>query len=137
VALDASPLAEAVLEPVTGLAQAFGARVTLAHVVPEAAAATGSAELARGEAGYQDRAGAYLAGLVERLTGAGVDAEALLLAGDDAAEALLERIDQHDVDLLALTTHGRSGLKRLTFGSVADRLIRHAAKPVLVVRNQA
>ncbi len=137
VALDGSPLAEAVIQQAAALARAFGARVTLVHVVPEATAATGTAALARGEATYQDRAASYLAGLVQGLADTGVQAEALLLAGDDAAEQILDRVSQHDVDLLALTTHGRSGLKRLAFGSVADRLIRHTTKPVLVVRSHA
>jgi nucleotide-binding universal stress UspA family protein len=137
VAVDGSPLAEAVLAPVADLARAFGARIMLVHVTPEAAAAADPATMSASESSYQARAGAYLADLVQRLRSDGGAAEALLLAGQDAAELILERADNRDVDVLAFTTHGRTGLQRLAFGSVADRLIRHAAKPVLVVRNRA
>lgn len=47
---------------------------------------------------------------------------------------ILSAIDEHDVDLLVIGTHGRTGLDRLVLGSVAERLIRTADVPVLTVR---
>lgn len=48
--------------------------------------------------------------------------------------AILSAIEEHDIDLLAIGTHGRTGLDRLVLGSVAERLIRTAEIPVLTVR---
>jgi nucleotide-binding universal stress UspA family protein len=51
-----------------------------------------------------------------------------------AAEAIIERSRVGDVDLVAMTTHGRSGISRLIFGSVAEQVLRHVSVPVLLVR---
>lgn len=50
------------------------------------------------------------------------------------AEAIIERVRAGDVDLVAMTTHGRSGISRLIFGSVAEQVVRHVSVPVLLVR---
>jgi nucleotide-binding universal stress UspA family protein len=55
----------------------------------------------------------------------------------NAAEAIIERSRVGDVDLVAMTTHGRSGISRLLFGSVAEQVVRHVAVPVLLVRPNA
>jgi nucleotide-binding universal stress UspA family protein len=135
VALDGSEHAEEILPIAAAMAHAFGARLSLVHVTPEASVRGDLAKLSAAEADYQARMTGYLAEQVTPLTAAGLDAEGQLLAGDNTAAVLLERTEHHDVDLVALTTHGRSGLKRLAYGSVADRLIRHSPKPLLVVRN--
>jgi len=51
-----------------------------------------------------------------------------------AAEEIVKAADELKVDLIAMSTHGRSGLSRLTFGSVTDKVLRTANVPVLVVR---
>ena len=55
-----------------------------------------------------------------------------VLAGDPATE-LCRYIEAHDVDLVVMTTHGRTGLSRLWLGSVADRMLRRLAIPVLLL----
>jgi nucleotide-binding universal stress UspA family protein len=55
-----------------------------------------------------------------------------VLAGD-AATALAGYVESHEVDLVVMTTHGRTGLSRLWLGSVADRLLRRLAVPVLLL----
>jgi len=52
----------------------------------------------------------------------------------DPAEEILEAISRHRSDLVAMTTHGRGALGRVTFGSVADRVSRESPVPVLLVR---
>lgn len=52
---------------------------------------------------------------------------------DDAAEAITTLADKLDVDLIAMATHGRSGLVHLVAGSVAEKVLRTSRKPVLVV----
>lgn len=51
-------------------------------------------------------------------------------------DRIVEKAKQRGVDLIIMPTHGRTGLKHLFLGSVAERVVRHAACPVLVVRNQ-
>ena len=53
------------------------------------------------------------------------------------AEEIVERARALDVSLILMTTHGRSGLARAVFGSVADSVLRHADCPVLMVRVKA
>jgi nucleotide-binding universal stress UspA family protein len=52
----------------------------------------------------------------------------------NAAEAIIERARAEDIDLIAMTTHGRSGISRLLFGSVAEQIVRHVSVPVLLLR---
>lgn len=50
------------------------------------------------------------------------------------AEAIIERARGTDIALVAMTTHGRSGISRLLFGSVAEQVVRHVDVPVLLLR---
>lgn len=71
--------------------------------------------------------------LVQDLRAAGytVNVEAEL---GNAAEAIIERARGEDIALVAMTTHGRSGISRLIFGSVAEQVVRHVSVPVLLLR---
>jgi nucleotide-binding universal stress UspA family protein len=62
-------------------------------------------------------------------------AEVALLTGE-AAAALCQYIETHPVDLVVMTTHGRGGLSRLWLGSVADRMLRRLAVPILLLHPQ-
>jgi nucleotide-binding universal stress UspA family protein len=64
--------------------------------------------------------------------GAAVEIETL--AGDDPAEAILGFADRRSASLVALSTHGRTGLDRVTLGSVAASVVRASTCPVLVQR---
>ena len=52
----------------------------------------------------------------------------------NAAEEIIKAADEIDVDLIAMSTHGRHGISRWAFGSVTDKVLRGGHKPVLVVR---
>ena len=67
----------------------------------------------------------------ERIATTGV--RTALVEGDPAA-GILRYARDHGVDLLVLGTHGRTGLRRLVLGSVAERVVRQAPCPVMVVR---
>jgi nucleotide-binding universal stress UspA family protein len=58
------------------------------------------------------------------------------LDAGDAAEKIVEHAGRLDADLIVLGTHGRTGLKRLLIGSVAEKVVRLASCPVLVVREK-
>jgi len=52
----------------------------------------------------------------------------------NAAEQIIQFAEKSSVDLVAMTTHGRSGLQRWVFGSVAERILREGNTPLLLVR---
>jgi nucleotide-binding universal stress UspA family protein len=139
VGLDGSRLSEAALPPALELARLFRAPVTLLQVIvplavgvdPPLAFPTGFderlTEALRGQA--QD----YLDSLAGSLRKDGIEVSGVARISWNAAGALLELAPEH-AGLLAIATHGRGGLKRLVVGSVADKLVRGAQVPVLVVR---
>jgi len=52
----------------------------------------------------------------------------------DPAENIINYANMHDVDLIAMTTHGRTGMRRLLVGSVAEEVLRHVVVPILMLR---
>jgi nucleotide-binding universal stress UspA family protein len=74
------------------------------------------------------------------------DAHLLRLAGYDVtidtrfdhrvAEAIARYVETHDVDLIAMTTHGRTGFTRMMFGSVAQHLMSHVDIPIMILRTK-
>jgi nucleotide-binding universal stress UspA family protein len=145
VALDGSEIAERVLPHVEALARAFGSTVILlrATTSPEKL----MAELSPGldvatpilldpdEILNEERTeiASYLEGVAGRLRGDGLTIQTDEPSGN-AAEEIVQRAKDLGADLIAMTTHGRSGLKRLVFGSVAESVLTHATCPVLLVR---
>ena len=138
VALDLSADAETILEPVTTVAQLAGGHVTLLHVLEPvielpAPGAPFLAPIPGTLVQDQEAAQRHLDEVADGLRRRGLSVNTRLLSGT-AAQEILEELAQDRYDLLALTTHGRGGLSRILLGSVAGKLIRRAAKPVLVVR---
>ena len=75
----------------------------------------------------------YLKEVVARLKKTGVNARAEVIYGK-AGERLSDYATKNGVDLVIIATHGRSGVSRWVWGSVADRLLRSVCVPVLMVR---
>lgn len=69
----------------------------------------------------------------ERAEGRDVSVTGALRHGS-VHETILEYADEADVDLIVMGTHGRAGIDRVLLGSVTERVIRHASRPVLVKR---
>jgi nucleotide-binding universal stress UspA family protein len=63
----------------------------------------------------------------------GLKVEEVIGHGDAAAE-IVRVADERDVDLIVISSHGRTGLGRIIFGSTAEAVVRHARCPVLVVK---
>jgi nucleotide-binding universal stress UspA family protein len=78
-------------------------------------------------------ADSYLRAIADRLRGAGVSVAYEQQVGS-AAEVITDRARERGADLIAMTTHGRGGLGRLVFGSVADAVLRSAPCPIFLVR---
>jgi nucleotide-binding universal stress UspA family protein len=72
------------------------------------------------------------------LASRGVNEERVVTAVLDGhpAEELDKYAGSHDIDLVVIGSHGRKGLDRLLIGSVADKVVRGAKVPVLIVRSQ-
>lgn len=85
-------------------------------------------------AGTEPEAARYLDDLARGLAERGIRVRTRVSPGP-AAEALLEAVESEKATLVALTTHGRSGLDRWAFGSVAEKVVRSAPVPVLVFRS--
>jgi nucleotide-binding universal stress UspA family protein len=58
----------------------------------------------------------------------------IMVRTGNAAEEILKAAEEINADMIAMSTHGRSGLRRLAFGSVTDKVLRGASIPVLMVR---
>ena len=131
VPLDGSALAEAVLPRVTELAKSIGAevlllRVAIAHVFPGVDPTEEEVRVVRG-------AEEYVEAMAGKLAEKGIPVRAAVRYGKPAAE-IIEHIAANEVDLVAMSTHGRSGLSRLVMGSVAEEVVRNAEVPVLLWR---
>ena len=143
IALDGSNLAEQAVEPVVRLARAIGGRLIVlrvvrpwvvatrpmayAHQLPELREKALAARCAEAR-DYVTRIASSLEGDLENVT-----SDVIVAESSEAAE-IIRYADRCEVDLIALATRGRSGLRRLMLGSVADKLIRGSRVPVLVVR---
>jgi nucleotide-binding universal stress UspA family protein len=82
---------------------------------------------------YDKEAHRATSSVVDKAKFAGLSAEASILKGVEADE-VLHFADKHDVDMIVVGSHGRSGLERFALGSVSEKVVRHAKVPVLVAR---
>jgi len=135
VALDGSELSERALPYAVALARASEAPVHLVTVWEEGERAlieqipdVKESVFKKGEEHWER----YLVSQATAIQSEGVDVETEVLLGDPANE-ILELIDRIEAKHLAIATHGRSGLSRWRYGSVASRLLREAPLPTLVV----
>jgi nucleotide-binding universal stress UspA family protein len=134
--LDGSETAEIALADAATVAASNGARLTLLYVVPPALAEMyGAATIADDEPEglRRDAAHGYLDSVRAKLEATSIEAHTAVVVGD-AAEAILAYASEHGVDLVVMATHGRSGWRRWVLGSVAERVVRAATEPVLLVR---
>ena len=137
VPLDGSPLAEQAIPYATELCKG-STEVTLFQVVhlplplaaPDVSIATPMPDLQE----LKQEAIDYLESLAQRLREDGVHVKTDAVERDVVADAIVEYAEEHGIDLIVMTTHGRSGLSRLVFGSVAESVVRHAPCPVLLIR---
>ena len=126
VPLDGSRLAESVLPHVEEMAMKFGAEVVLFRAVPSEAATKASEPAV-------ESAEQYLDPLARNLQQKGLSARTLVSQGEPA-RSILRAACTEQVSLIALSTHGRSGLTALLSGTVADEVMRNAHLPILLIR---
>jgi nucleotide-binding universal stress UspA family protein len=144
VGVDFSPESDLAVQQALSIARSTGAELVLVHVgvvaerpdeVPPSMRATADAYygvLAEHLRGNRDR----LEELRERLSGQGAPVSQLVVDGF-ADAGLVDAATQLGGDLIAVGTHGRTGLKRFFLGSVAEKVVRTAHTSVLVARGSA
>jgi nucleotide-binding universal stress UspA family protein len=141
VPLDGSALAEQALADAQSLATATGAGLLLLTVLPARDEITVIAEagpIREHEWQHQDvvdAASTYLTGAAQQLEEARVPVQTMIGYGHPA-EAILQLAATERADVIALATHGRTGLQRLWLGSIALKVVQRAETPVLVIRPQ-
>lgn len=131
IPLDGSRVSERLLPDVVRLAKSSRAGLLLFHAVPPpeyfSPTAAEHVHLER------ERSASSLQLLAERLRREGCDAEGRVQMGEASREIVAEAERDH-ADLIAMSTHGRSGTREWAFGSVTERVLRTTRTPVLVFR---
>jgi nucleotide-binding universal stress UspA family protein len=145
--LDGSELAEQVLPHVAEIVRDRESEVHLLSIAPTVITAVATAvdvypiyataDFLAVEAAERERIAqeltTYLTGVAERLSPIASKVTQVVRFGQPAEE-ILEFANEVEADLIAMCTHGRSGLSRWVYGSVADKVLRGAECPVLLVR---
>jgi nucleotide-binding universal stress UspA family protein len=140
VPTDLSPEGERALPHVLELARKLGAEVQLLHVVEDVATAPVGDVMARpvalpGTRQELKRARELLDERKKALPEA-VQVGGEALSAPSVPRAIADYASRNGFDLIALSTHGRSGFRRMIMGSVAEAVLRHARTPVLVFPRQ-
>ncbi len=139
VPLDGSALAEQVLPHVHALAAREGtSKITLLRAVPPIFTTSVDysgllATTADAITTLEQEALEYLDQIARQFQSEGYQVHAEISALPPA-EAIIEYAENHDVDLIVIATHGRSGISRWVFGSVTQKVVQAAPTPVLVIR---
>ncbi len=148
IPLDGSALGEQAIEPATALGGLAEAHYTLLRTIKPALPLAIDYLQAPMTPEYQElfqkvqnlhqqevkHAEEYVQGVSQRLAQRALRAETRVVSAEQPAAAILEEASYAGANLIALATHGRGGLGRLWLGSVADKVVRASALPVLVCR---
>jgi nucleotide-binding universal stress UspA family protein len=135
VPLDGSEISESILPQVLSVAKPCNATVILfqAHESIEAPIreAMGEDIAAKLDIVNREDTQAYLDRVAGDLANQGIKTE-IALAKGKPAEAIIQYATTHAIDLIVMATHGRSGISRWAFGSVAEKVLRQSPVPVLL-----
>ena len=133
VAVDGSALAERVVPLAERLAEKADRHLWVVQVVPSATTAHIERLVARGERVSESAYVIDLTSRIDRTVGASWN----VVHDDDAAVGLMSFIDDHEIALLVMATHGASGIPRPAFGSTCMAAVLESPVPVVVVRPTA
>jgi nucleotide-binding universal stress UspA family protein len=128
ITLDGSPLAERALWPGLEVARRLGATVTLLYVVNLAVEGEGATSAQRVEAE------GYLHHIVAGHPAAEADCRTVVQQGESVAATILAYAAEQGINLITMSTHGRTGLDRWRYGSVAQKVLHGWHGSMLVVR---
>jgi nucleotide-binding universal stress UspA family protein len=143
VCLDGSKRAEQILPYAVEQASRFRSHIVLVRVVtgvmtipPDASGVPAyTGEMVTEQIKLEENeARKYLEEVAQSLQEKGFDVETVVLQHPPVGEAIVDYARKSGVDIIALASHGHSGLGRLVIGSTADHILRHSGLPMLVVR---
>ena len=141
VPLDGSPLAESALPVAMALAEKFGSQIILLRVLDvlptilRFQAEVLPRWMAEAREHIYQEVEDYLEAQRGKLREQGFDVQ-VLLRETSPAEDIINAALVDGVDLIVMSTHGRGGLARWSFGSVADKVVRHSPCPILLIRQK-
>jgi nucleotide-binding universal stress UspA family protein len=146
VCLDGSSLSEQILQYASEEALGHDKDVVLLRVVPLSHSTTiavpgvissippspsGPEQLAAEETEARE----YLDAKAKALKNIGINVECVVIVGN-SGEAIVNYAHENKVDLVAIATHGRSGIKRMLFGSVTEYVIKNSKLPILLIKSK-
>ena len=141
VAVDFSDCSRRALERAAELASAFAARLYVVHawqvpvfVSPDAMVGESPRQLQTLARLAEQEAQSNLSSFVDEARKDGVPVDATRLLTGEPANAIVLEAGQANYDMVVLGTHGRTGVKHLVLGSVAEKVVRRASRPVMTVR---
>ena len=139
VPLDGSKRAEAILRHVEDLTGRYGATVIFLRVVepvPLNVGLEGAYTVLREEFERRTKqAESYLAALQGKYREKGIEARTHVVHGS-AVEAITETAEREGADLIAMASHGRTGLSQVFYGSVAAGVLHRVDRPLLLIRSR-
>ena len=138
VPIDGSETSMLAVSKASGLALAFGSRITLIHVIDNYPFIGVGADYALGQNEYlaaaTASANAALARGVAALAAEGLHSDQRVIDGHVVHEGIVDTAIAIAADLIVMGSHGRSGIEKLLLGSVTQRVLQDAPMPVLVVK---
>jgi nucleotide-binding universal stress UspA family protein len=140
VPLDGSGLAEIVLPQIIPLARKMKLEINLVRVYDSPADTYPAADiiyldsLKQQTENVRREAETYLEGKVQELRAEGLERVSSTVIRGDPAEEIIELARHTPENLIAMSSHGRSGVDRWFMGSVAEKVVQHSRDPVLIVR---
>ena len=137
VPLDGSKLAECALQHAESLAHAFDSTLLLISVIISPAPIVGRAPVdieafQKSMDARRDEAENYLKGKMGEFTEKNIKAK-IHIGFEPVVREIIETAEKHGVDLVLIASHGRSGLERVFFGSVASGVLNRIERPLLVI----
>jgi universal stress protein A len=140
VPVDFSECSRLALRRADELAKAFDAKIDVVHVWQAPAFISPEAMVGVTPQGQtlaqlaEQQAEKSLASFVAHARNSGVRVDSARALNGEPAPTIVDEADQGDYDLIAMGTHGRTGLSHLLLGSVAEKVVRRASRPVMTVR---
>jgi nucleotide-binding universal stress UspA family protein len=136
VPVDFSPSSHAALEAAAELAQHFGAEIYLVHVIPMFPTTTIPDFFPETKFLEESRkvAEGHFAKCKSDLGAKGIKVSSSIETGDDVAGNILDVAEREHADLIVVSTHGLTGWHPLVFGSIAEKVLKLAHSPVLLLR---
>lgn len=140
VAIDFSKTSEAALDHAANLSRETNGKLLLLHAIPTSAIVTsgpyeGSPEMSiEYERAQREEAQSQMEKLIRKKRLKPETFRSLIVARGDPARVIANQANKVRASMIVMGTHGRTGLKRLVLGSVAERTLRYARCPVLIIK---